>query len=141
MKSRQLLAVAVLAVASTGCFQQVVRSGLPAGQTIVDQPWVSTWIFGLVEADPIDVRVQCPRGVAVVRTQQSFANGLVGILTLGIYTPQHVTVTCASGTARLPDARLEIRVAEWASDADRAGALRQAIAESLAHGETIIVRF
>jgi len=141
MKCRQLFAIAVVAAASTGCFQQIVRSGLPAGQTVVDRPWVSTWIFGLVQADPIDVRAACPRGVAVVRTQQSFANGLVGLLTLGIYTPQHVTVTCAMGTAGLPDARLQIRVADTATDEERAAALRQAIAESLAHGETIIVRF
>lgn len=141
MKCRQLFAVALVGMASTGCYHQVVRTGLPAGQTVIDRPWVSTWLFGLVEADPIDVRAQCPSGVAIVRTQQSFANGLVGIVTLGIYTPQHVTVTCATGAATLPEALLEIRVADWATDADRTAVLRQAIAESLAHRETIIVRF
>jgi hypothetical protein len=30
-----------------------------------------------------------------VETQQSFANQLVGILTLGIYTPMDIRATCA----------------------------------------------
>lgn len=36
-------------------------------------------------------------GVAVVETQQSFLNGLVGVLTFGIYTPIQITVTCGQG--------------------------------------------
>jgi hypothetical protein len=39
-----------------------------------------------------------------VETEHSFLNGLVGALTLGIYTPMHLTVTCASGaTAEVPE--------------------------------------
>jgi len=40
-----------------------------------------------------------------VETQLSFVNGLVGVLTLGIYTPMEILVTCAapgSASARLP---------------------------------------
>ena len=39
----------------------------------------------------------CPTGVARVETRQSFVNGLVGILTFGIYTPMEIIVTCANG--------------------------------------------
>jgi hypothetical protein len=35
--------------------------------------------------------------VAKVETRHSFLNQLVGILTLGIYTPMHIKVTCAAG--------------------------------------------
>lgn len=31
----------------------------------------------------------------MVETQVSFLNQLVGALTFGIYTPMHITVTCA----------------------------------------------
>lgn len=140
MKSRQLLALAGLVVVLSACFQQVVNTGRPAGATTVDQKWVSTWIFGLVEAKPIDVRAQCPQGVARVRTGQSFLNGLAGGLTLGIWTPQEVSITCASGSASL-DVRFEIHVAAGASSADRIAALHQAIETSRSTREDVLVRF
>jgi len=39
---------------------------------------------------------ECESGVAKVETQHSFVNGLVNVLTSGIYTPLTVTVTCAA---------------------------------------------
>ena len=36
MKSRSLLALAVMAVASTACYHQVVNTGRPASTTVVD---------------------------------------------------------------------------------------------------------
>jgi hypothetical protein len=35
--------------------------------------------------------------VSKVETEHSFLNGLVQFVTLGIYTPMHLTVTCAGG--------------------------------------------
>lgn len=87
----------VAALMLSGCFHQVVTTGRPAGATKVDKPWTSTWIFGLVEAQPIDVRQECASGVAIVESKASFMNGLVSMLTLGIWTPVHVTVTCSGG--------------------------------------------
>lgn len=40
---------------------------------------------------------RCPTGVAKVETQLSFVNMLVGFLTLSIYTPMDIRVTCAEG--------------------------------------------
>src|SRR3954468_5461074 len=88
--------VLVAGLLVSACFHQIVQTGRTPGPTVVEKPWVSTWIFGLVAAQPIDVRQQCPNGVATVDTQESFANGLVGALTLGIYTPQSVKITCAA---------------------------------------------
>ena len=139
MRARRWLPPALLLV-SAACFHQVARTGLTPGNTVVDRPWVATWIFGLVPAKEIDVSQQCPRGVAVVETQQSFLNGLVGALTIGIYTPQTVRVTCASGSASLPT-HSEITVAHAASAAARADALRRAIEQSIDRRETVIVRF
>jgi hypothetical protein len=81
----------------SGCFHQVVATGLAPGQTKVDKPWTSTFIFGLVEAKPIDVRQQCPGGVAFVESKFTVKNWLGAVVTLGIWYPWHVTVTCASG--------------------------------------------
>jgi hypothetical protein len=40
--------------------------------------------------------------VARVETQLSFANQLVGLLTLGIYTPMDIRVTCAASRSDAP---------------------------------------
>ena len=81
----------------SGCYHQVVATGLSAGATTVDRMWTSTFIFGLVEAKPIDVREQCKSGVAFVDSKLEVLNWLGAAVTLGIWVPWHVTVTCASG--------------------------------------------
>ncbi len=96
---RWVLAAACLTQA--GCFHQAFNTGLPAGTTGVTKSWHPTFIFGLVQAAPVDVRTTCPRGVAIASTRMTFANGLVGGLTLGLFTPHEVKVVCASSTAGL----------------------------------------
>jgi anti-sigma factor RsiW len=95
---------AVLLVTSA-CFRQVVQTGRTPAATVIDRPWTHTWLWGLVPASPIDVTSQCRSGIATVVTEQSFMNGLVGLLTIGIYSPRHVTITCATGSAMVPGAR------------------------------------
>ena len=87
--------VAAFALASSACFHQSIQSGLAPSTTVVEKQFVATWLWGIVPATPIDVRQQCPSGVATVETEQSFVNGLVGVVTLGIYSPQRLRVTCA----------------------------------------------
>jgi hypothetical protein len=87
-----LVGLALLA----GCYHQVVQTGRAPGPVVVSHPWTATWLWGLVPAEEINVTSQCPNGVATVETQQSFLNGLVGGLTLGIYAPRDVQITCAA---------------------------------------------
>lgn len=141
------LAVALALTTSTACYHAVVETGRPAGTTTVQKPWVNTFLFGLVAAQPIDVTAQCPGGVARVETQQTFVNGLVGLVTLGIYTPQSATITCAAGRTGALDPRLDPRghpvvaVADDATAADRSAALRSAAIESARTGQPVFVRF
>jgi hypothetical protein len=124
---RALLCVALL----TGCYHQVVTTGLPAGDTRIAKPWTATWIFGLVPATPLDVRAQCPNGVATVDTKMTFLNGLVTALTIGIFTPRSVTVTCAgSGSASNAAARLDVA----------AGAGEDAVQEALSNAAALSTR-
>jgi hypothetical protein len=141
MRGRRFALLSLLAVAATGCYHQVVQTGRPAGSTTVDKPMVATWLWGLIPATELDVRAQCPTGVAVVETETSFMNGLLAVITLGIFTPQHVKVTCASGTAMLPRNAAEINVAENANAAERAEAIREAIEQSLERHGPVVVRF
>lgn len=131
----------VLVLATSACFHQVVHTGRPAGPTVVDKPWVSTWLWGLVAAQPVDVRQECRSGTAVIETETSFVNGLVGALTLGIYTPQHVRVTCASGSASLPANAIQVNVATVASPAERQQQIDAAIERSIEQGVPVVVHF
>ena len=141
MRATRLLLISLLAVATVGCYHQTVQTGRPVGPKVVDMPWVATWLWGLVPAKEIDTRASCPGGVAVVETEQSFVNGLVGAVTLGIFTPLHVRVTCSGGTASLPAGAATITVAQNASDEERTAAFQQAIAQSIEQHAAVIIRF
>jgi hypothetical protein len=116
----------------------VVNTGLPAGSTTIDRPWTSTFIFGLVPATPIDVRSQCTNGVAIVDTQMTFLNGLVGALTLGIYTPLSVSVTCASGGSAMRPGTTEVR-ADDGSDEAFAASMSEAVLASRLSGAPVVL--
>jgi hypothetical protein len=97
MTRRSQLLLAALAVVSTGCYHVTVVSGAPAGAQTIDKPWQHSFVYGLVPPAEVPTRDPCAQGVAKVETERSFVNGLVSLLTWSIYTPVHVTVTCASG--------------------------------------------
>lgn len=125
------------AVLLTGCYHQVVSTGLPAGETKVTKPWTATWIWGLVPATPIDVRAQCPGGVAEVATQMTVPNAIAYILTLGIFTPRSVTVTC-SGAGSASNAAARLDVAPTGSD-ELQGALESAAEMSAKLGAPVLI--
>jgi hypothetical protein len=85
-----------MCLTTSACFHQSFQSGLEPSTTVVERQFVSTWLWGLVPAKPVDTRQTCTKGVAQVVTEESFVNGLVGVITLGIYSPQHLRVTCAA---------------------------------------------
>jgi hypothetical protein len=64
--------------------------------TVIDVPFQHSFVYGLVPPPAMNTQTQCPNGVAKVVTEQSFINGLVSVLTSSLYTPIHVTVTCAN---------------------------------------------
>lgn len=140
MRTASRLSLVVGACLLSACYHQIVQTGRTPGTTVVERPWTATWLWGLVPSNEISVVAQCPNGVATIETQQSFANGLVGLITLGIYTPQEVKVTCASGSAALPGAR-QIEVAHNAPVSERITAIHQAIALAVETHETVQVRY
>ena len=140
MRTASRLSLVVSALLLSACFHQIVQTGRTPGTTVVERPWTATWLWGLVPAEEISVVAQCPNGVATIETQQSFLTGLVGGLTLGIYTPQEVRVTCASGSSALPGAR-QIDVAHDASLSDRITAIHHAIALAVETHEAVEVRY
>jgi len=96
-----LIAVLGLLLAS-GCYRiKYTRNTPPAPAPMYDE-WHHDFIFGLVEAtDPVNVSQPCPNNVSVVEHEMTFVNGLVRVLTLQIYTPLTVRVTCATTKERV----------------------------------------
>ena len=95
--------LAALLLLSAGCYHASIESGMKPGNDKIEKEWASGFAWGLVGPDPIEAQSKCTSGLSKVETEHSFLNGLVGALTLGIYTPMHLTVTCAGGpTADVP---------------------------------------
>ena len=78
------------------CYHATVSTGLSPGTVKIEDKWANAWIEGLVPPETVETMERCPAGVAQVDTQLSFLNQLVAGLTLGIYTPMEIIVTCAA---------------------------------------------
>lgn len=87
--------VAAAIVASTGCYHSVITTNLTPGTEVHHESFKPAFINGLVPAT-VDGSTYCPnKRWARVETQYSFLNLLVGAVTLGIFTPMDIKVTCA----------------------------------------------
>ncbi|MEM8560365.1 MAG: hypothetical protein AAF809_05420 [Bacteroidota bacterium] len=135
------LVFALLAVTITGCYHARVETGLTPGTQVIDQPFASGFLFGLVPPSTVNAASQCAGGVAIVETQISFLNGLVSAITFNLYTPMHITVTCAAGSASAATAETEVAIARSASQEDALSAMQLATELAVAQGEPVRVRF
>lgn len=90
------LTALLMAAVGTGCYHATIETGAAPSPTVVRKGCASGWIYGLVPPSTVSTASQCPNGVARVETQLSFVNQLVSYLTLGIYTPMEIVVTCAA---------------------------------------------
>ena len=94
---RALILVISLALLSSGCLSVTVR---PEGGDKVKtkaswQQRQNFYLFGLVGESHIDAQRVCRgRDIAQMQTQQSFVDGLLGLLTIGIYAPHTAKVWC-----------------------------------------------
>jgi hypothetical protein len=82
----------------SACMKVTHVTGLNPGD-VVERQKTHGFIWGLVGGDPIDLKALCPSGVAMFRSYASVGDGLLNMLTLGIYTPMTAEVRCASGQA------------------------------------------
>lgn len=135
------LGTGVAVVVLAGCYHATVETGLPPGTQTVESGFAPAWIYGLVPPSPVSAAARCPDGVARVETQLSFVNMLVGQLTLGIFTPMSIKVTCAAsggrgGTSPAPD----LTVPPSSSDDGIAAAIDSAAHMSARSGAPVFVR-
>ena len=131
-----------VAFASAGCFHAKVTTGLVPSATVIDNTFASSWVYGLVPPETIEAASECPNGVAIIETELSFVNQLVGFLTIGIYTPMHIKITCAesnSTAAAIGDP--DVLISDGASERETEEAFNIAIDVAVATGEAVYVRF
>lgn len=94
---RTTVLLGVAALMCTGCYRVTVLTGAPPAAETVDARWQKSFVYGLVPPPELNTKDRCPQGFAVVETERSFLNGLVGAITYSIFTPMHAKVTCAAG--------------------------------------------
>jgi hypothetical protein len=134
------LALAMILLALPACYHAVIETGLPASNEVIDQTFASSWIYGLVPPKPVSTMAKCGSGVSKVETQLSFVNQLVGFLTLGIYTPMSIRVTCASRRAAIPS-ESDIKLGANPTEEQVIGAFSRAAELSVETGGPVYVRF
>lgn len=93
------LSVAALTAASAACYHATIETGATPSADVLEKSFASGWIYGLVPPSTVSAAARCPHGPAKVETKLSFVNQLVGLLTLGIYTPMQIKVTCAAAAS------------------------------------------
>jgi hypothetical protein len=84
---------------TAGCYKATFYRDPQMTSGVAHEEWTDFFLFGLVGNEVVDVEKYCPaNSVAMVRTGANLGTGLVGVVTLGIYTPHKVYVTCAAAT-------------------------------------------
>ncbi len=96
MRTRNVVGLLVVFLSTVSCYHATIETAAAPSAVVIEEPFASSWIYGLVPPKTVETAAKCPGGVAKVETQQSFVNGLVAILTIGIYTPMSIRVTCAA---------------------------------------------
>jgi hypothetical protein len=89
-------ALILAALSCTGCYRVTfVESASDLERQPTRVEWNSHYLFGLVGRPGYDAGELCKSGIGVVRTGGDFTTGVLTIVTLGLYAPRKVYLTCA----------------------------------------------
>lgn len=106
--SIHLFSILALILVCTSCYDARIVTGKQPSAKVIEKPFASGWVYGLVPPNEVKAARGCPNGVAEVETKLSFVNMLVSDITFGIYTPMDIKVTCAAqsgmSSLKLPQA-------------------------------------
>lgn len=94
---KKLILLSILSVVVTGCAQQSFVMSQGASQPAVEESH-HFFIDGLAQEKEIDAAAVCGSAdkVSRVEVQKTFVNGLLGVVSFGIYTPREARVYCKS---------------------------------------------
>jgi hypothetical protein len=98
-------------LATSGCYKATFYKNAAVVKGEEHEEWTDFFVFGTVGTEQVDVKKFCANGeAAVVKTGSNVGTGLIGVLTIGIYTPRKVYVTCAAGGRVQSARRLELEL-------------------------------
>lgn len=121
---RKTVATVAAVLVISGCYKATIQTGIQPGPVEISRSQ-ATWINGLVPASPVNAVEDCgDAGVAIIQTEHSFLNQLLGALTLGIYTPVTVRIRCGSASGEDGDDRGEEDAADGKGGIASASGLR-----------------
>ena len=107
------LTMGAMLLGMSGCYKATFYKNASVVKGEEHEQWTDFFVFGMVGSEQIDVKKFCSNGdAAVIRTGGNVGTGLVGALTIGIYTPRKVYVTCAAGGPARTARRLELELSE-----------------------------
>ena len=94
---KKMLLATALALLITGCAQQTFTVQNKPAAVAPKETITHHLRFGIGQKKTVDAAKICGGAENVVKTetQQTFVNGLLGFITLGIYTPLEARVYCS----------------------------------------------
>ena len=90
-----IVALVALIVSTSGCYASRITTPAEPSQRVIEKKWASGFLFGLAMPGAEEYAEQCEHGASVVETKLSFLNMVASNLTIGLYSPMSVSVTCA----------------------------------------------
>lgn len=94
-----ILAFMASILAVSGCYRDALITELPKSQDPQYEKWRNHFLYGVVRGirtEDVQLAEVCPQGVARAETKMNGWNGLVSVLTIGIYTPMKLNIYCAT---------------------------------------------
>jgi hypothetical protein len=98
MKLKGTAAMLAAAFLATGCYTTRFQSNLAPGGAKYEEKG-NYFLWGLVGEKEVDLKKLCPAGASRWQNQQTFVDGLLGFITIGIYIPRTINVECTAGKA------------------------------------------
>ena len=94
---KKMLLASALALLITGCAQQTFTvQNKPAAVAPKETITHHFFVSGIGQKKTVDAaKIDGAENVVKTETQQTFVNGLLGFITLGIYTPLEARVYCS----------------------------------------------
>jgi Bor protein len=80
-------------VAATGCYQMTIKNGGAAEPPVERRQ--NLFALGFYGDPNVDVKKECPHGVANVASRFSAEDVLLTMASVGIYSPRTLTIECA----------------------------------------------
>jgi hypothetical protein len=102
---KALSVLLLCAAVASGCARiRLHRDSAPPSERALEDTTYSTAIFGLKSfSDPVNLTERCPQGWSMIGTEARAFQGVLRVLTLNLYSPWTVKVSCRVQKARQAD--------------------------------------